>query len=227
MNCLIARGWEIAQVCIVSALIVLTNGSWSLADPRPASDQGPLIIELVNQAANVPGLWDARIRARAAEAMTRNANDVSHYWLSGRPFKVELGTPASFRLIVVNQRLNYEGTPASGYHAYDRTGPYSIVNLGSAHGNLAMVYLLLSHELAEAIVNPNLDRALNGYAVEIVDPAVCCSYEIELSDGGRVRLNTFVLPHWFTGGSAPYTYPPTEYIDAPLQTGPGGFKSPQ
>jgi hypothetical protein len=227
VNCLIARAWQIAQVWIVSALIVLTNGSWSLADPRSASDQGPLIIELVNHAADVPGLWDAKIRARAAEAMTRNSNDVSHYWLSGRPLKVELGTPASFRLIVVNRRLNYEGTPASGYHAHDRTGPYGIVNLGSAHGNLAMVYLLLSHELAEAIVNPDLDRTLNGYEVEIVDPAVCCSYEIELSDGGRVRLNTFVLPHWFTGGSAPYTYPPTKYIDAPLQTGPGGFKSPQ
>jgi hypothetical protein len=48
-----------------------------------------------------------------------------------------------------------------------------------------------------------------------------------LSDGSRVQLNTFVLPHWFTGGPGPYTYSPTEYITAPLQTGPGGFKSPE
>jgi hypothetical protein len=225
VNYRIVRASRIAQIWIVTALIVLTNGSWSLADPRPASDQGPLIIELVNQAADIPGLWDAKIRARAAEALTRNGNDVSHYWRGGRPVKVEVGTPASFRLIVVNRRLNYEGTRASGYHAYDQKGPYGIINLGSAHGNVAMVYLLLSHELAEAIVNPNLDRTLNGYEVEIVDPAVCCNYEIDLSDGSRVRLNTFVLPHWFTGGSAPYTYPPTVYINAPLQTGPGGIKS--
>jgi hypothetical protein len=90
-----------------------------------------------------------------------------------------------------------------------------------------MVYLLLSHELAEAMVNPNNDRALNGYALEIVDPAVCCSYDIDMGDGSRVRLNTFVLPEWFTGGPGPYTYPATEYIKAPLQTGPGGFKTPQ
>jgi hypothetical protein len=201
----------------------------ALADqPQSGLDQrGLLTIELVNQAGDIPGLWDGKIRTRVTEALTRNANDVSRYWMGGRPVKVEIGTPAPFRLIAVNRRIDYEGTPASGYHDRDEQGPYGIVNLGSAHGNAAMVYLLLSHELAEAIVNPNDDRVLNGYAVEIVDPAVCCSYEIGLSDGSRVRLNTFVLPHWFTGEPGPYTYPPTGYIKAPLQTGPGGFKSPQ
>jgi hypothetical protein len=191
------------------------------------NERGRLTIELVNQAGDIPGMWDRKIRARATEALTRNANDVSRYWLGGRPVTVEIGTPAAFRLIAVNRRIDYEGTPASGYHDHDRRGPYGIVNLGSAHSSVAMVYLLLSHELAEAIVNPNLDRVLNGYQLEIVDPAVCCTYEIGLSDGSRVRLNTFVLPHWFTGGPGPYTYPPTDYIKAPLQTGPGGFKSPQ
>jgi hypothetical protein len=191
------------------------------------SDRTPLIIELVNQAGDIPGVWDAKIRARATEALTCNANDVSHYWLGGRPVQVEIGTPAPFRLIAVNRRLDYEGTPASGYHEHDEHGPYGIVNIGSAGSNVAMVYLLLSHELAEAMVNPNDDRTLNGYTLEIVDPAVCCSYEIGLSDGSRVRLNTFVLPHWFIGGPGPYTYPPTKYIDAPLQTGPGGFKTRQ
>jgi hypothetical protein len=198
------------------------------ADQRqPRRKPEPLTIELVNQAGDVPSLWDAKIRARAAEALTRNANDVSRYWMDGRSVKVEIGTPARFRLIAVNRRLDYEGTPASGYHDRDEQGPYAIVDIGSAHGKVAMVYLLLSHELAEAMVNPNDDRALNGYALEIVDPAVCCSYEIALGDGTRMRLNTFVLPQWFTGGPGPYTYPPTEYIKAPMQTGPGGFKTPQ
>ena len=204
--------------------ILLTIARTVSADQRQVRNKPALLtIELVNQADDVPGLWDAKIRARAAEALTRNAGDVSRYWLDGRPVKVELGTPAPFRLIAVNRQLAYEGTPASGYHDRDALGPYGIVNIGAAHGSLAMVYLLLSHELAEALVNPNLDRTLNGYALEIVDPAVCCSYEIELGDRSRLRLNTFVLPHWFTGGAGPYTYPPNQYIKAPLQTGPGGF----
>ncbi len=217
------------RVSIVVLLVVLTIAWRVFAEDRHPGfkERGPLTIELVNQAGDVAGVWDANIRARATEALTRNANDVSHYWLDGRAVKVEVGTPAPFRLIAVNRRLDYEGTPASGYHERDEKGPYGIVNIGSARGNVAMVYLLLSHELAEAMVNPNDDRTLNGYALEIVDPAVCCSYEIGLSDGSRVRLNTFVLPQWFTGGRGPYTYPPTKYIDAPLQTGPGGFKSPQ
>jgi hypothetical protein len=218
---------RIAQLLAVAMLPFFTIGRSALANQaRPAGQQEPLTIELVNQAGDLPGLWDAKIRARAAEALIRNANDVSRYWMDGRPVKVEIGTPAPFRLIAVNRPLDYAGTPASGYHDRDGHGPYGIVNLGSAHGNVVMVYLLLSHELAEAMVNPHLDRALNGYELEVVDPAVCCSYEISLRDGTRVRLNTFVLPHWFTGGPGPYTYPPTQYIKAPLQTGPGGFKSP-
>jgi hypothetical protein len=209
------------------AVIAIARGADADQPQSGPHKPAPLTIELVNQAGNIPGVWDGTIRARAAEALTRNANDVSRYWLGGRPATVEIGTPAAFRLIAVNRPIDYEGTPASGYHAHDTNGPYGIVNLGSAHGSVVMVYLLLSHELAEAMVNPNLDRALSGYALEIVDPAVCCSYESGLSDGSRVRLNTFVLPHWFTGGPGPYTYPPTEYIKAPLQTGPGGFKSPQ
>jgi len=196
-------------------------------EAAPKSPRGPLTIELVNQADDVPGVWDATIRLRATEALTRNANDVSRYWMDRRAVKVETGTPAAFRLIAVNRQLDYEGTPASGYHDRDEKGPYGIVNIGAAHGKIAMVYLLLSHELAEAMVNPNDDRALNGYTLEIVDPAVCCSYEIGLNDGSRVRLNTFVLPQWFTGGPGPYTYPPSEYISAPLATGPGGFKTRQ
>lgn len=207
--------------------ITLASTSRALAEQLPtvASERQALTIELVNQAGDVPGVWDAKIRTRAAEALTHNANDVSRYWMGGREIKVEIGTPAAFRLIAVNRRLDYSGIPASGYHDHDETGPYGIINIGAAHGNVVMVYLLLSHELAEALVNPDDDRALNGYDLEIVDPAVCCSYEIGLSDGSRVRLNTFVLPHWFTGGPAPYTWPPTQYISAPLQTGPGGFKS--
>ena len=185
------------------------------------------MIELVNEAGDLPGIWDAKIRARAVEALTRNANDVSRYWMGARPVTVERDTPAAFRLIAVNRPLNYGGIGASGYHDHDQSGPYGIVNLGAAHGNVVMVYLLLSHELAEALVNPDDDRVLNGYALEIVDPAVCCSYEIGLSDGSRVRLNTFVLPHWFTGGPGPYSYPPSQYINAPLRNGPGGFKTPQ
>jgi hypothetical protein len=87
--------------------------------------------------------------------------------MSGRPVKVEIGTPAVFRLIAVNRHLDYEGTPASGYHDRDDHGPFGIINIGSAHGSVGMVYLLLSHELAEALVNPNLGRALNGYELEI------------------------------------------------------------
>ncbi len=213
---------------LAGLLIVMAIASCVLADQRQtmAGEREPLTIELVNQAGDVPGVWDAKIRARAVEALTRNANDVSRYWMGGKPVKVERGRPAGFRLIAVNRRLDYGGIPASGYHDHDQTGPYGIVNIGAAHGNVVMVYLLLSHELAEAMVNPDDDRTLNGYALEIVDPAVCCSYEIGLSDGSRVRLNTFVLPHWFTGGAGPYSYPPTKYIDAPLRTGPGGFKSP-
>jgi hypothetical protein len=219
----------ICRVSIVALLsIMLMIATAVTADEqRPRRNSEPLTIELLNQADDVPGVWDAGIRARAAEALTRNANDVSRYWMDGRSVKVEIGTPAPFRLIAVNRRLDYEGTPASGYHDHDEKGPFGIVNIGSAHGNVVMVYLLLSHELAEAMVNPNDDRALNGYALEIVDPAVCCTYEIALGDGTRVRLNTFVLPQWFTGGPGPYTYPPTKYIDTPLQTGPGGFKTRQ
>ncbi len=229
MNCRVARDSPISQLLIVAILsaLAIVPGAVAGQPQSGSSEWAPLIIELVNQAGDIPGLWDGNIRMRAAEALTRNANDVSRYWLGGRRVEVEIGTPAPFRLIAVKRRLDYDGTPASGYHDRDGKGPYGIVNIGSAHGSVAMVYLLLSHEMAEALVNPNDDRTLNGYELEIVDPAVCCSYEISLRDGSRARLNTFVLPHWFTGGPGPYTYPPTEYIKAPLQAGPGGFKSPQ
>jgi hypothetical protein len=34
--------------------------------------------------------------------------------VGGRPVKVEIGTPAPLRLIAVNRRIDYQGTPASG-----------------------------------------------------------------------------------------------------------------
>lgn len=222
-------GRNLRLAIAVACLIVLTIAARApAAQGRAISGRRePLTVELVNQAGNLPGVWDAKIRARAVEALTRNANDVSRYWMGGKPVRVEIGRAAAFRLIAVNRRLDYAGIAASGYHDRDETGPYGIVNIGAAHGKVAMVYLLLSHELAEALVNPDDDRALNGYALEIVDPAVCCSYEIGLSDGSRVRLNTFVLPHWFTGGAGPYSYPRSKYLDAPLRAGPGGFDTRQ
>jgi hypothetical protein len=110
--------YRVSIVLLLSVMLMIATGV--IADEqRLRRNSEPLTIELVNQADDVPGVWDAKIRTRAAEALTRNANDVSRYWMGGRSVKVEIGTPASFRLIAVNRRLDYEGTPASGYHDRD------------------------------------------------------------------------------------------------------------
>jgi hypothetical protein len=127
----------VSQISTIALLTALTIAMLAYAGRQSAiSERTPLIIELVNQAGDIPGVWDAKIRVRATEALTRNPNDVSRFWLGGRPVQVEIGTPAPFRLIAVNRRLDYEGTPASGYHEHDEKGPYGIVNIVSAGSNV-------------------------------------------------------------------------------------------
>ena len=56
--------------------MMLATAPLALANPRyrEAKRRGPLTVELVNRAADVPGVWDAKIRARAAASLKRNVH---------------------------------------------------------------------------------------------------------------------------------------------------------
>jgi len=191
------------------------------ANAKPRSSL--LTIQFVNQAADVPGVWDATVRSEFIEAMNIAANNVSKYWLKGRPIIIGSDLRSRWRLIVVDHPLSYAGMPAEGFHASDGTGPFAIFTL--AGEGVGAPFMLGSHEVGEMLADPNINRFINGWFAEIADPAVCCHYDVTLSDGSTQPLSDFVLPNWFFPHRAgPYDFIDSSYIQRPLQTGPGGFK---
>jgi hypothetical protein len=190
------------------------------ANPSPARI---LSIQFINRAQDIPGIWDEKIRSQFIEAMTIAANNVTTYWRKGRPVIISSDIRSRWRLIVVDHPLSYGGIPAAGFHAYDGLGPYAIFTL--ADQGVAAPFMLGSHELGEMLADPNINRFLSGWFVEIADPAVCCHYDVTLSDGSTQPLSDFVLPSWFFPHRAgPYDFIDSPYIQQPLETGPGGFK---
>ena len=207
-------------VCGIATIAVLAKSIVAnAAEPRPVA------IQFINHAPDVVGLWDETIRSEFIEAMNIVADNVSSRWLHSRPVIVSSDIRSRWRLILVNHRLTFNGQPAAGYHWRDGTGPYAILALNRASDSVAQVFLDGSHELAEMLVDPWANRAINGWYAEVADAVVCCHYDVTLSDGGVAPLSDFVLPHWFViESSGPFDFINSPYIQHPLEVGPDGFK---
>jgi hypothetical protein len=198
--------------------------------PNPKSDaaarKAPLTVNFINEAADVPGIWDDAIRSDFVEAMNMAANDVSSYWRSGRPIIVGSDLRSATRLIVVDHPIYFDRTAVGGYHWVDRTGAYAIIDLTIAaqEEGAAGPFLFASHELDEMLADPGANRFKHRHFLEVVDPAVCCHYDLTLSDANIVPVNDFVLPAWFTpGATGPFDFINSPLIQAPLQYGPDGY----
>jgi hypothetical protein len=62
---------------------------------------------------------------------------------------------------------------------------------------------LVSHEVMEALVDPDCTRFVNGHIAEVADPVVGHFYWDRTY---RVYMADFVFPSYFRGGSFPYDY---------------------
>jgi hypothetical protein len=186
----------------------------------------PLSIEFINEAADVPGVWDPVIRSEFVEAMNISANDVSRQWRKGSAVTIGSDIKSGMRLYVVDHPLSFAGRPAGGFHYHDAKGSYAIFDLTVAAGvgeNVDGSFLFGSHELDEMLADPSARAFLNGYYMEIADPVVCCHYEVTLSDGAVRPLNDFVLRSWFQRSAvAPFDFIDSPFIVRAFEKGPGG-----
>lgn len=118
---------------------------------------------------------------------------------------------------------------ALGYHTTDNRGvPYARV-----FGRTCLQFGLpicptLSHEVAEAFVDPNVDQWRNGYAVEVGDPVEADSYRVGFrfeEDEGRVYrvpVSDFAYPSWWEPNSrGPWDH--MHKAPGPLQLAKGGY----
>jgi len=189
-----------------------------------AATPPPINVKFINKAEDVTGFWDDSIRADFVEAMNLVANNVSAAWRNGQP--VTIGSKGGMRLIVVDHPLYIGKSQVGGYHSTGSTGPYAIIDLTVAlqQEGPGGPYLFGSHEVAEMLVDPSVNRFAHGVFMEVADPVVCCHYDLTLSDASVVPVSDFVLPTWFTPNSiGPYDFVASPYIQAPFQLGPGGY----
>jgi hypothetical protein len=185
-----------------------------------------ITIQFVNEAADVPGVWDPSIRSDFVEAMNTAANDVSANWRGNAPVVISSDLKSPRRLIVVDHPISFGGASAGGFHYYDATGPYAIFDLSQAiqQEGAAGPFLFGSHEIAEMLADPYSNRTMNRWLVEIADPVVCCHYDLTLSDGNVVPVSDFVLPAWFKRKNrGPYDFINSLFIQEPFQFGPDGY----
>ena len=214
---------KISWLLIVSlAFLPITN---AVAAGRKPS-RIPITVNFINQAADVSGIWDDAIRSDFIEAMNVAANDVSRYWRNGRSVIVGSDLKSATRLIVVARPLYIGKMQVGGYHGADGAGTFAIFDLTTAvrDEGAAGPFLFGSHELDEMLANPGANRFIHRMFAEIADPAVCCHYDLTLSDAGVVPVSDFVLPAWFTPRAAgPFDFIHSSFIQAPFQYGPGGY----
>ena len=154
------------------------------------------------------------------------ANEVSKEWRKGTGVTVASDIKGGMRLYVVDHPIFFARRPAGGYHYFDAKGPYAIFDLSMAAGpgkNVDGSFLFGSHEVDEMLADPSARGILNGYYMEIADPAVCCHYDATLSDGAVRPLSDFVLRAWFQPRAAgQFDFINSPFIQRPFQKGPGG-----
>jgi hypothetical protein len=212
------------SLSLIVCLLFLPHTNANAASPK--ASRTPITINFINQAADVDGVWNDAIRSDFVEAMNVAANDVSTYWRNGRRVLVGSDLKSGIRLIVVDGPLYFGKAQVGGYHWHDRTGSYAIFDLNMAvqQDGTNGPFLFGSHELDEMLADPGANRFIHQEFAEIVDPVVCCHYDLALSDGNVVAVNDFVLPTWFTPrATGPFDFSDSPFIQAPFQDGPGGF----
>jgi len=186
----------------------------------------PITVNFINQAADISGIWDDTVRSDFVEAMNVAANDVGAYWRNGRKVIVGSDLKNGMRLIVVDHPIYFDKARVGGYHDVDGAGAFAIFDLTMAaqQEGAAGPFLFGSHELDEMLADPGANRFMHGHFTEIVDPVVCCHYDVTLSDGDVVPVNDFVLRSWFTPhATGPFDFINSPFVQAPFQYGPDGY----
>jgi hypothetical protein len=131
-------------------------------------------------------------------APTVRAADPDHWWL------------------VCNNRSDVPN--AGGYHDLQPSGlPYSRVFAGDAYREGFSLTVDLTHELAEMLVDPTLDRewfdgAGKTYLIEVGDPVEDDLYALDI-DG--VKCSDFVLPSYYRHWTGPATFDAAGHLTEP------------
>jgi hypothetical protein len=129
-------------------------------------------------------------------------------------FSPEAWTIAFFR--------DLDQTRELGYHDLSRARvPFARISTASLAARGWPLSLIASHELAELLVNPMLERTCRGadgrvWAVEICDPVDEERFEV---DG--LPLSDFVYPAWFAEGSGRVDH--LDRLHHPFQLGGRGY----
>lgn len=138
--------------------------------------------------------------------------------------KVERRTPTAADWVLAFLD-NSDQAEALGYHDRLATGlPVMKVFVKDCRADGVAESACASHELAEAMVDPNLARVEvgksgYGWACEVGDPAQAVTYEV---DG--IQVQDFVYPAWFdTAPPSGAKFCHTGQIKAPFEVPAGGY----
>ena len=142
--------------------------------------------------------------------------------LTSGPLRAAWGTPCihfgpgGWRIILAE--LVVDGEAVGGVHAVDGQGqPYAAVSVGIA-ANTGSWQQAFTHEVDEMLVDPYLDRYINGELVEVDDPVEMWGYQER--EHTNLFASDFVLPSWFEPGSpGPWDY--MDMASGPLDTSQG------
>lgn len=142
--------------------------------------------------------------------------------------------PADSTLIAILE--DSDAAEAHGYHdetpegrAYGRVFTRHVLDDGgSLYETPYSVSAILSHEVIEAFIDPDLNLWAEGkpgkmYAYEACDPVQEDAYRIRV-DGTWVHVSNFVTPAWFdleNPKDARYDY--MGHLDKPFARSPGGY----
>lgn len=105
--------------------------------------------------------------------------------------------------------------PVYGFHTFLSGYPFGRMYVTSSDINLNS--RILSHEVFEILANPEFNKNVDTYLVEVCDPVMLDVYEID-----SIQISNWVYPSWFDkNGKRPYDK--MDILTKPFETSKGGY----
>ena len=165
------------------------------------------VIAVLNESSDVT---DALARRMTKACHRQIERDVAKLWYLEpwpvRFYKSEASVPKdSLAIVILDNKI---AADALGYHfetpaglRYGRVFAKPILDGGTIHSSPLSVSTVLSHEVIESFIDPDINLWAEGvpgvmWAYEACDPVERDTYRIRV-DGRLVFVSNFVLPSWF------------------------------
>lgn len=179
-------------------------------------------------------LTDAQVQA-AMPALQHQANyHFRPYWDAGCSMiwldKAATKPTHAWLLVILD---NSDQAGALGYHDENPDGTPIMKVFAKTDQTYGLSWTVTaSHELLEALADPDLVRAMQVtntefYALEVGDPVEDDSlgYTIKTAAGDQIKVSDFILPAWFNEGQSAIHFDYMGHCSKALEVTPGGYVS--